>query len=122
MSAPAVTSALAVAVIRLASTMCSPVKIIGGSSADQTSGKVIKPPRKSRSAETIGPRYGMKFVTPAINARASGDGSPITLRARAKSSCFCNLSVVGPLAVGCLVADIPAIVGSVDIVMGEVDR
>ena len=51
-----------------------------------------------------------------------GDGSPVPLRARAKSSCFCNLSVVPALAVGCLVADIPAIVGSIDIVMGEVDR
>jgi len=51
-----------------------------------------------------------------------GDGSPIPLRARAKSSSFCNLSVVGPLSVGCLVADIPAIVGSLDVVMGEIDR
>ena len=45
-----------IGVMRLASTMCNPVKIIGGSSADQTSGKVIRPPRNSRSAETIGPR------------------------------------------------------------------
>ncbi|MCA9045222.1 MAG: hypothetical protein KDA69_12925, partial [Planctomycetaceae bacterium] len=40
----------------------------------------------------------------------------------AKSSCFCNLSVTAPLCEGVLLADIPAIVGSLDIVMGEIDR
>ena len=51
-----------------------------------------------------------------------GDGQPEPLRARAKSSCFCNLSVSGPLCQGVLLADVPAIVGSLDIVMGEIDR
>ncbi len=51
-----------------------------------------------------------------------GDGQAEPLRARAKSSCFCNLSVTGPLCQGILIADIPAIVGSLDIVMGEIDR
>jgi NADH-quinone oxidoreductase subunit D len=51
-----------------------------------------------------------------------GDGDPEPLRARAKSSSFCNLSVCGPLCEGVLVADIPAVVGSLDIVMGEIDR
>lgn len=51
-----------------------------------------------------------------------GDGQVEPLRARAKSSCFCNLSVTGPLCEGVLLADIPSIVGSLDIVMGEIDR
>ncbi|WP_437206220.1 NADH-quinone oxidoreductase subunit D [Planctomicrobium sp. SH664] len=51
-----------------------------------------------------------------------GDGQAEPLRARAKSSCFCNLSITGPLCEGVLIADIPAIVGSLDIVMGEIDR
>jgi NADH-quinone oxidoreductase subunit D len=51
-----------------------------------------------------------------------GDGQAEPLRARAKSSCFCNLSVTGPLCQGVLLADVPAIVGSLDIVMGEIDR
>ena len=51
-----------------------------------------------------------------------GDGQAEPLRARAKSSCFCNLSVTAPLCEGVLLADIPAIVGSLDIVMGEIDR
>ena len=50
------------------------------------------------------------------------DGSPIPWRARARSSCFCNLSVTHELCRGCLIADVPAIVGSLDIVMGEIDR
>ena len=51
-----------------------------------------------------------------------GDGQAEPMRARAKSSCFCNLSVTGPLCEGILIADIPAIVGSLDVVMGEIDR
>ena len=51
-----------------------------------------------------------------------GDGDAEPFRTRAKSSCFCNLSVTAPLCKGVLIADIPAIVGSLDIVMGEIDR
>jgi NADH-quinone oxidoreductase subunit D len=46
----------------------------------------------------------------------------VPLRVRAKSSSFCNLSVTNAICKGCLIADIPAIVGSIDIVMGEIDR
>src|SRR5438552_922163 len=53
-------------------------------------------------------------------------GSPqkvrVPLRVRAKSSCFANLSVADAICRGCLIADVPAIVGSIDIVMGEIDR
>jgi NADH-quinone oxidoreductase subunit D len=41
---------------------------------------------------------------------------------RSCSSSFCNLSVTHELCRGCLIADVPAIVGSLDIVMGEIDR
>jgi NADH-quinone oxidoreductase subunit D len=44
------------------------------------------------------------------------------VRVRAKSSSFCNLSVIGPLSVGCFIADVPSILGSLDLVMGEIDR
>ena len=49
-------------------------------------------------------------------------GEAIPWRARARSSSFCNLSVTYALCQGCLIADVPAIVGSLDIVMGEIDR
>jgi NADH:ubiquinone oxidoreductase 49 kD subunit 7 len=65
--------------------------------------------------ETEAPRGQMGFYI-------VGDGQSEPLRARAKSSCFCNLSVTAPLCQGVLIADIPAIVGSLDIVMGEIDR
>jgi NADH-quinone oxidoreductase subunit D len=46
----------------------------------------------------------------------------VPLRVRAKSSSFCNLSVANEICRGCLIADVPAIIGSIDIVMGEIDR
>jgi NADH-quinone oxidoreductase subunit D len=49
-------------------------------------------------------------------------GEAVPWRARARSSSFCNLSVTNALCQGCLIADVPAIVGSLDIVMGEIDR
>jgi NADH-quinone oxidoreductase subunit D len=53
-------------------------------------------------------------------------GSPqktlVPLRVRARSSSFSNLSVTSDICRGCLIADVPAIVGSIDIVMGEIDR
>ena len=65
--------------------------------------------------ETEAPRGQMGFYLVS-------DGSAIPWRTRARSSCFCNLSVSPELCRGCLIADVPAIVGSLDIVMGEIDR
>ncbi len=45
---------------------------------------------------------------------------PIRCRVRAPS--FCNLSVTHEVAKDCLIADIVALIGSIDIVLGEVDR
>ena len=50
------------------------------------------------------------------------DGTAIPWRVRARSSCFCNLSVTSELCRGCLIADVPAVIGSLDIVLGEIDR
>lgn len=66
--------------------------------------------------ETECPRGHMGFYI------VSDGGESIPRRARARSSCFSNLSIVEELCRGCLIADIPAIVGSLDIVMGEIDR
>ena len=65
--------------------------------------------------ETEAPRGQMGFYLVS-------DGSSIPWRARARSSCFCNLSVAPELCRGVLLADVPAVVGSLDIVMGEIDR
>ena len=74
-----------------------------------------KLPKGEVYLETEAPRGQMGFYLVS-----SGDSIP--LRVRARSSCFCNLSVTSELCGGCLLADIPAIVGSLDIVMGEIDR
>ena len=67
--------------------------------------------------ETECPRGQMGFH---VVGRPGKEAVP--LRVRARSSSFCNLSVAGEICKGCLVADVPAIVGSIDVVMGEIDR
>ena len=74
-----------------------------------------KLPKGDAYLETEAPRGQMGFYIVS-------DGSAIPWRVRARSSCFCNLSVTHELCKGCLIADVPAIVGSLDIVMGEIDR
>jgi NADH-quinone oxidoreductase subunit D len=50
------------------------------------------------------------------------DGSAIPWRVRARSRAFSNLAVAPELCRGCLIADVPAIVCSLDIVIGEIAR
>ncbi len=51
---------------------------------------------------------------------SDGGTSPYRLKIRGPS--FCNLSVLPAVARNCLLADIAALLGSLDVVMGEVDR
>ena len=67
--------------------------------------------------ETECPRGQMGFY---VVGRPAKDAVP--LRVRARSAGFSNLSVTNELCRGCLIADVAAIVGSIDIVMGEIDR
>ena len=48
--------------------------------------------------------------------------SDIAFRCKCRSCSFVNLSVLPEIAKGILVADLIAIIGSIDVVMGEVDR
>ena len=50
------------------------------------------------------------------------NGMAAPWRVRIRSSTFCNLSVTAELCRGMLIGDIPAIVGSLDLVLGEIDR
>jgi NADH-quinone oxidoreductase subunit D len=68
-------------------------------------------------AETECPRGQMGFYVVGRNTK-----DPVPFRVRARSSSFSNLSVTNAICRNCLIADIPAIVGSIDIVMGEIDR
>ena len=74
-----------------------------------------KLPKDEVYLETECPRGQMGFYL-------VGNGSAEPFRARAKSSCFCNLSVIPKLCIDVPLADVPAIVGSLDVVMGEIDR
>jgi NADH-quinone oxidoreductase subunit D len=53
-----------------------------------------------------------------INSK--GGGVPHRLKIRAPS--FVNLSILPELLPGCMVSDVPAVLGSLDFVMGECDR
>lgn len=53
--------------------------------------------------------------------RADGK-SDIPFRCKARGTSFCNLSVLPAISKGCMLADLIAIVGSLDLVLGEVDR
>jgi NADH-quinone oxidoreductase subunit D len=74
-----------------------------------------KLPKGEAYLETEAPRGQMGFYIVS-------DGGSIPWRVRARSSSFCNLSVTHALCKNVLLADVPAIVGSLDIVMGEIDR
>ena len=67
--------------------------------------------------ETECPRGQMGFY---VVGRPNKENVP--LRVRARSGCFANLSPVAELCKNALIGDIPAVVGSLDIVMGEIDR
>ncbi len=51
-----------------------------------------------------------------------GNGSMIPHRVKARGPCFCNLSILNHVCRNCLLGDVAAIVGSIDLVLGEVDR
>jgi NADH-quinone oxidoreductase subunit D len=74
-----------------------------------------KLPKGEAYLETEAPRGQMGFYIVS-------DGTAIPWRVRARSSCFSNLCVTHELCRNVLIADVPAIVGSLDIVMGEIDR
>jgi NADH-quinone oxidoreductase subunit D len=50
------------------------------------------------------------------------DGTASPFRVKVKSPCFVNLSALPAMCRGSMIADVVAILGSIDIVLGEVDR
>ncbi|MBN2024317.1 MAG: NADH-quinone oxidoreductase subunit D [Pirellulales bacterium] len=86
---------------------------------DASMGQPIKAtqklPRGEAYLETEAPKGQMGFMV-------IGNDTKTPHRVRARSSCFCNLSVAPELCRGGLVADVPAVIGSLDLVLGEIDR
>jgi NADH-quinone oxidoreductase subunit D len=77
--------------------------------------KTVKLPADEVYLEIENPRGQLGFYV-------QGDGSAIPARVKARGPSFCNLCVVHHMTRDCLLADVPAIIGSIDVVMGEVDR
>lgn len=74
-----------------------------------------KLPKAEAYLETEAPKGQMGFML-------IGNGTAVPWRTRIRSSSFCNLSVTDKLCRGALIADVPAILASLDIVLGEIDR
>src|SRR5581483_7621450 len=77
--------------------------------------KVLKPPKGEAYGRLEGPKGELGFYVVS-------DGTPTPYRFKIRAPSFINLGVLGQLAVGHKVADAVVILGSFDIVMGEVDR
>lgn len=77
--------------------------------------RVIKPPAGELYCRTESPRGELGFYLVS-----DGSAKPYRLKCRAPS--FSNLSVISELIKGVKVADVIAILGSIDIVLGEIDR
>ena len=77
--------------------------------------RLVRPPKGEVYSRSEAPRGELAFYVVS-------DGSPIPYRVRARSGSFCNLSVLQEIARGSMVADLVLILGSLDIVLGEIDR
>ena len=77
--------------------------------------KAVRPPKGEIYFRSEAPRGELGFYIVS-------DGTPKPVRLKGRSPCFSALSALQALSRGLMVADIIAIIGSIDIVMGEVDR
>jgi NADH-quinone oxidoreductase subunit D len=75
----------------------------------------IRPPEGDAYMRTESPRGEIGFYIVS-------DGSENPYRCKGRSPCFTAVSAVNDIGSGTLVADLVAIVGSLDIVLGEIDR
>lgn len=91
---------------------------IDGIEAGDISGKVakvIKVPKGEIYVRTECPRGELGYHLIA-------DGGKMPYRIKVKSSCFTHVALLGEMGPGQLIADFVASIGSIDIVLGEVDR
>lgn len=77
--------------------------------------KIIKVPEGELYFRTESPRGELGY-------HLISDGGKTPYRLKIKSSCFTHVSMLPALAPGQLIADFVATIGSIDIVLGEVDR
>ncbi|MFQ6674393.1 MAG: NADH-quinone oxidoreductase subunit D [Fidelibacterota bacterium] len=77
--------------------------------------KKIRPPKGKVYVRTETPRGDLGFYI-------ISNGSPIPFRVKLRSPAFTALSCIGEIARGWMISDVIAILGSLDIVLGEIDR
>ena len=77
--------------------------------------KVIKAPVGEIYTKTECPRGELGY-------HLISDGTKMPYRLKVKSSCFTHTSILPKVAPGLMIADFVATIGSIDIVLGEVDR
>ena len=84
---------------------------------DKKASKTVKPPKGEVYHKVEGARGELGY-------HIVSDGTNTPYRVRARGPSFCNISILDSMAGGggVMLADIVAIIGSLDIVMGEVDR
>ncbi len=75
----------------------------------------FKPEPGEVYVETENPRGVLGFYL-------ESQGGVMPYRCKARAATFCNLSVTNEVCRDVLLADVPAIIGSIDVVMGQVDR
>jgi NADH-quinone oxidoreductase subunit D len=83
---------------------------------------MAKRPRVLKSAKDSEVYHGIEGPKGEIGFYIVGDGTPQPYRCHVRAPSFTNLQVVPEMSKGALIADLVAIVGTTDIVLGEVDR
>lgn len=78
--------------------------------------KKVRPPKMDYYVRAENPKGELGFFF-----RTDGK-SDIPVRVKARACSFNNLSVISEISRGGMIADLIAIIGSIDVVMGEVDR
>jgi NADH-quinone oxidoreductase subunit D len=76
---------------------------------------IIKPPKGHILFKAENPKGELGYYIVS-------DGTPKPVRLHIRGPSFCNLSLLPAVSHGVMIADLIAILGSIDIVLGEVDR